>query len=284
MTTQTVKPICDPNKKTTVDNEETYSYSRTNCMKKCLSDEIIRQCNCAGTQFFLDMKTCSAHNETEAPRLWQLIHICLARCIKRLESLARKNKLSCYCPLACRTTIYHPVLSSAVWPAEKYLSSLLEELFRVRHKVVDLFENISNVNQYFRKNFLRINIFFQELQEQETLQRRSYGIGSLLSDIGGQLGLWVGVSVVTLVDFSESLSMFIQAIYLRLKGKNRNGSIFMLSRAEHRSNNREHQLNRKKDCVLVSPQTSSDTMSPTVDSTDSITIYTSPYVGKHRKK
>lgn len=98
------------------------------------------------------------------------------------------------------------------------------------------------------------------------------------------MGLWVGVSVVTLVDFSESLSMFIQAIYLRLKGKNRNGSIFMLSRAEHRSNNREHQFNRKNDCVLVSPQTSSDTMSPTVDSTGSITIYTSPYVGKHRKK
>ena len=29
MTTQTVKPICDPNKKTTVDNKKTYSYSRT---------------------------------------------------------------------------------------------------------------------------------------------------------------------------------------------------------------------------------------------------------------
>ncbi|XP_046864845.1 amiloride-sensitive sodium channel subunit alpha-like [Xenia sp. Carnegie-2017] len=69
MTTQTVKPICDPNKKTTVDNEKTYSYSRTNCMKKCLSDEIIRQCNCAGTQFFLDMKTCSANNETEGKNM-----------------------------------------------------------------------------------------------------------------------------------------------------------------------------------------------------------------------
>ena len=131
------------------------------CLKKCLSNEIIRQCRCAGTQFFLDMKTCSVENQTEGrtneiasmfpaisvscsglfcgfvlfvclfcilqwfvlikqwdsfvPSSSKLVHdhearkmlssfICLlvVECVSRLESLARKNRLPCYCPLPCR--------------------------------------------------------------------------------------------------------------------------------------------------------------------------------------
>lgn len=41
----------------------------------------------------------------------------------------------------------------------------------------------------------------------------------MLSDIGGQLGLWVGVSVLTLVDFTETISNLIRSLYRRFKIK-----------------------------------------------------------------
>ncbi|XP_046839010.1 amiloride-sensitive sodium channel subunit beta-like [Xenia sp. Carnegie-2017] len=246
MTTKRVKPICDPEKETDVKKKQTYSYSQKSCIKKCLSDEIIRQCHCAGTQFLLDMKTCSADNETEV-------------------------KLNSF--FFIRTTTYNHVTSTVVWPAKKYLPSFLEELFRVRHKVIDLLKNISDITQYSRKNFLRINIFFQELQEKKTLQRHSYGIAKLLSDIGGQLGLWVGVSVMTLPDFAKALTKSIQAFYRWIK-KNivkKRYSFFHLAPPENCLNEKEQQSSSTNDW-------------PTVYSTGSVTIQTSPSVSQEHLK
>ncbi len=48
--------------------------------------------------------------------------------------------------------------------------------------------------------FARVNIYFNTMSTTERRQSPSYGLEQLWADIGGVLGLWVGLSVLTLVD------------------------------------------------------------------------------------
>ena len=47
-----------------------------------------------------------------------------------------------------------------------------------------------------KSNLAKLNIFFGELNYQTITQIKSYNFGSLLGDIGGQMGLFIGASIL----------------------------------------------------------------------------------------
>ena len=51
-------------------------------------------------------------------------------------------------------------------------------------------------------NFARVNIYFSEAQIVEIVEVRSISLTTLLANIGGAVGLWAGLSVVTVVEFA----------------------------------------------------------------------------------
>ncbi len=62
----------------------------------------------------------------------------------------------------------------------------------------------------YRKNFLLVDIFYQELAYQQIEQHPAFEFLSLLSEIGGFLGPLLGASVLTvceLVDYLSSLAV-----------------------------------------------------------------------------
>ncbi|KAK3722859.1 hypothetical protein QZH41_020444, partial [Actinostola sp. cb2023] len=69
-------------------------------------------------------------------------------------------------------------------------------------------------------NLLKIQIFFQELNFEVIEESISYQIENFLSDVGGQLGLWLGVSVLSGVEVVELLALML--IYLF---KNRSNTV-----------------------------------------------------------
>ena len=54
-----------------------------------------------------------------------------------------------------------------------------------------------------KSNLAKLNIFFGELNYQTITQIKAYNFGSLLGDIGGQMGLFIGASILTLLEFGE---------------------------------------------------------------------------------
>lgn len=57
-----------------------------------------------------------------------------------------------------------------------------------------------------RDNFLRLQIFYEDLSVFKTINEEAYKIENLLADIGGQLGLWIGCSVMTFVELLEFMA------------------------------------------------------------------------------
>ncbi|XP_078692474.1 acid-sensing ion channel 2-like [Branchiostoma floridae x Branchiostoma belcheri] len=54
-----------------------------------------------------------------------------------------------------------------------------------------------------RLNFVELTIYFEGLHYDKISQSPAYEVINLLGDIGGQLGLWMGVSVMTVLEFFE---------------------------------------------------------------------------------
>ena len=63
-----------------------------------------------------------------------------------------------------------------------------------------------NVTAWIANSFARVNIYFKDVTLTSKIQRPSYGLMDLLADIGGVLGLWVGVSIITIFEFLALLS------------------------------------------------------------------------------
>lgn len=54
-----------------------------------------------------------------------------------------------------------------------------------------------------RQNLLRLNVYLEELSVVEFKQLPAYDLADLFADIGGTLGLWMGISVLTMMELVE---------------------------------------------------------------------------------
>ncbi|KAJ7355011.1 ligand-gated sodium channel [Desmophyllum pertusum] len=68
-------------------------------------------------------------------------------------------------------------------------------------------------------NFLQVKVFFDRLNYQEVQEQLSYKGINLIADIGGQLGLWIGVSVLTCCEVVELAMLLIQSVFKRVTTK-----------------------------------------------------------------
>ncbi|KAJ7377745.1 Acid-sensing ion channel 2 [Desmophyllum pertusum] len=67
-----------------------------------------------------------------------------------------------------------------------------------------LIENYSDdYSKAYRENLLELNIYFQELNVYFIEQQPAYDFESLLGEIGGQLGLCIGASLLTVLEFCD---------------------------------------------------------------------------------
>ena len=60
---------------------------------------------------------------------------------------------------------------------------------------------------YFRENFLKVDIFYPELSYEEIEQNIAFEFLSLLSEVGGFLGLLLGASVLTVFELVDYISL-----------------------------------------------------------------------------
>ena len=76
------------------------------------------------------------------------------------------------------------------------------------------------------KDFARLNVYFADSNVLKTEESEEYSQSQLLSDIGGQSALWVGISVLTLAEVLELLIGMVKYVKKSVKQDNEysNGS------------------------------------------------------------
>ncbi|XP_046571636.1 amiloride-sensitive sodium channel subunit gamma-like [Haliotis rubra] len=191
------------------------SYSDKTCKRTCLQKMLVSECGCCYNIYPCNSDALNIINSS-IPHPVGFCNIetnknetCASAALKRHKN----NQLICpdTCDPPCQDESHQLEISTAMWPASNYLSSLLDDFInglRNKQSVSPINENASadDKDTFFRRNMLKLNVFYKELNYQKIRTRPSYDWKSLLSDVGGQAGLWLGFSLLTLGEVLELIA------------------------------------------------------------------------------
>lgn len=173
-------------------------YRQSQCFLEQLSEKVKNNCHCR-SGFMLDksLPYCSL-NQTLT---------CLIPIVHQFD-----RKTNSECPVDCETIQYITSLSYA-----RFLSSppIGMELLRDETYIKKLQTTMhtEEFQKYIEENIVVVQFFYQEMKEEIVQQEPSYDFYKLVGDVGGQLGLMLGASVLTLVEFVD---LFLFTMYHQL--------------------------------------------------------------------
>ena len=148
-----------------------YNYSLSACLSECIFQDIVRTCNCLEqlpSGVYSNAQTCTAAD------------LC---CITASLIIAHE----CNCKLSCNHVQYDITTTYATFP-----SASRRDLMTQRYNTTaDLLD----------QNFISLHMYFDELIKRKEVTVRSYDANSLIADIGGQMGLFLGASIISLTEF-----------------------------------------------------------------------------------
>ncbi|KAK3739803.1 hypothetical protein QZH41_000711 [Actinostola sp. cb2023] len=111
------------------------------------------------------------------------------------------------CPEACKYSEYETKLSTAHLSA-KTLVSEANDFCKTDKKNTNFCLEIKNKSheekiRYFRENVLSIEVYLKDIYYDEIEQVASFKEFALISSIGGNLGLFLGMSILTIAEFVD---------------------------------------------------------------------------------
>ncbi len=109
--------------------------------------------------------------------------------------------------------------------AKNVFSSVYAEftdVYTTVHKNPDLLNTrdwgkITN-EEFYKLNYVGLDIYYESLSTTKTSQFETDSLTSLICDLGGNIGLWLGGSILTLFEiFDLALAIFNQSFFFRMK-------------------------------------------------------------------
>ncbi|GMT35798.1 hypothetical protein PFISCL1PPCAC_27095 [Pristionchus fissidentatus] len=185
---------CIPDGKTDSYIYEDYAYSTEGCYRTCFQDMVIDQCGCGDPRFPVlgNASHCFVFNQTQRE--------CLEQRTKDLGNI--HSSFKCRCQQPCKQKVFTVSYSEAIWPSQSLNITLgtckLEP---------------DECNEHYQENGAMIEVFYEALNFEVLSESEAYGIIKMMADLGGQLGLWSGISVITCCEF---VCLFFELMYMVL--------------------------------------------------------------------
>uniref|UniRef100_A0A8C2KTC5 Acid-sensing ion channel 1C n=1 Tax=Cyprinus carpio TaxID=7962 RepID=A0A8C2KTC5_CYPCA len=161
-----------------MDSEYFSTYSITACRIDCETRYLLENCNCRMVHMPGTSTVCTPEQYKDCAD-------------PALDFLVEKDNDYCVCETPCNMTRYGKELSMVKIPSKasaKYLA-----------------KKFNKTEQYIADNILVLDIFFEALNYEKIEQKKAYEVAGLLGDIGGQMGLFIGASVLTILEIFDYL-------------------------------------------------------------------------------
>ena len=158
------------------------SYTQQECFYLCYQKEVIRNCGCYDLEY---------PKIDESPYCIDVAKVnCTLRVYLRFKNRQIDGECLSQCPLECDSQKYHLSLSTSSFPDENFYHNF------------NRFLNISSYSE-FKEKFLSVSIYYPDLSYTKISESPKISTSSLVSNIGGTMGLYVGISLLSLVEIIE---------------------------------------------------------------------------------
>ncbi|RNA11071.1 acid-sensing ion channel 5, partial [Brachionus plicatilis] len=179
-------------------------YTRKNCFEICLLFKyIIPKCNCSDPRIqtnVLNFKFCTTFKEID----------CIESVRKHFDSEDLSLTCDKECPVSCDTMEYTYQQSFADYPTQYYY-----EIIKKQDNLKNKFKN--STFDSLKQSTLMVNVFYQELSSTFVEETRLIRPFDLVASVGGLLGLFLGCSVLTLM---EPIAFIFDVAYILITDKN----------------------------------------------------------------
>ncbi|XP_064627110.1 amiloride-sensitive sodium channel subunit gamma-like [Lineus longissimus] len=194
-------------------------YTSQGCEKTCLQKAIVETCGCKYAMYAF---TGGAFNNTNVPTapFCTLTNTESQTCIENVERLFYMDQLTCDppCPIICSENLFPTTSTSSGWPALAKEEDIKMMIAEVNPKLGQIIMKMSDMEarEFLHYNFLKLNVFYQDMMFQRIVTEEGYSWQEMVSDIGGTVELYVGASIVT---FFQLIEIVIDLALIGIRGK-----------------------------------------------------------------
>lgn len=126
----------------------------------------------------------------------------------------------CRCPQPCLENAYTTTFSGRIWPHKTKLNELRQDAcFTYEDYNITGYCALENWNDAsLSTNFLKVNIYFEDLNYEVISEEPLYDTTQLISDVGGSLGLCLGASLLCICEVFEAIAMIFVVLCRKMRG------------------------------------------------------------------
>ncbi|XP_047481305.1 FMRFamide-activated amiloride-sensitive sodium channel-like [Penaeus chinensis] len=172
------------------DPSNTLQYSTMMCKQLCLEREYRRRCRCYA--LFVQEHNNTKNDLEEVDIRCSLFNTTQKVCMKKIAADDLDGVLECDCPLPCRETQYRSQVTSTRANMLHY-----ELLHKLRKNVASFCSD--------KMDTVVLHVYLDSISYELIDESPTYTWDTLLCNLGGSLGLFVGVSMLSILEVLELL-------------------------------------------------------------------------------
>jgi hypothetical protein len=186
------------------------TYRKLQCIQYCGMDKMNRFYGCS--LVYVPFTTSSNQHLQPCASVYEAIYNSTQNDQSKSDSAGIDDYCNRMCPQECVSVSYGQISNSIKFPSRAYFNllsnaSLAFQSFP-KKAYIDRFET-------FQRNVLKLKVYFEDMSHVEVTDSESMLLGDLLANVGGTLGLFLGISLLSFFEIGQLIGEIL--IYMRNK-------------------------------------------------------------------